>query len=57
MEIEATHMLGVVIAILTYIAGRTELFGRCLRQIRADLDIHLAVVKEKERHAGSKSAI
>lgn len=57
MEIESTHLIGIAIALLTYIAGRTELFGRCLRQIRADLDIHLALVKDREKNAGSKAAI
>jgi len=56
VEIEASHLLGVVIALLTYIAGRTELFGKCLRQIRSDLDIHLAIVKHKEK-SGSNAAI
>jgi len=53
VEIEATHLLGVVIALLTYIAGRSELFGKCLRQLRSDFDIHIAIVKHKEKQDSS----
>ena len=56
IAIEPTHLLGVIVALLTYIAGRTEMFGRCLRQIRSDLDIHLAIVKHKEK-SGTNAAI
>lgn len=57
VEVELTHMVAIGIAIIAYIAGRVEILGRCLRELKIEFGVHSGISKQHHKDHCSKSAI